>query len=150
MNDNVNGAVIVVHLLKQFSQFLLYLTRKVSDHLSSNTVLRPLHGPSVQPRQTSRSTKPLSSFSKLQPVHLMNILWAIGSCRHLDQNNELGPQIHLNWQLQYYTHHCVYYLSAIFRFHRRLSRPGWLVTHRNGLPGRQQSFIQVPTGFSAE
>jgi len=35
------------------------------DHKSGHPALRPLHGPSAQPRQTSRSAEPLRSFRKL-------------------------------------------------------------------------------------
>jgi len=38
----------------------------VGGSMSRRPMLRPQHGPSVQPRQTTRSVKPLRSFSKLK------------------------------------------------------------------------------------
>ena len=45
--------------------FTFTFTRGEGDHKSGHPALRPLHGPSAQPRQTSRSTEPLKSFRKL-------------------------------------------------------------------------------------
>ena len=56
-----------------YRSFTFTFTRGEGDHLSGHPALRPLHGPSAQPRQTSRSIEPLGSFRKLQEEKPMDI-----------------------------------------------------------------------------
>jgi len=53
--------------------FTITFTCGESDHISGHPALRPLHGPSAQPLQTSRSTEFLRSFRRLQEEKPMEI-----------------------------------------------------------------------------
>jgi len=65
--DKQYEITLVEWLTRGYKTSYLYLftftfTWGEGDHISGHPAMRPLHGPSAQPQQTSRSTEPLGSF----------------------------------------------------------------------------------------
>jgi len=143
----------------------------IADHLSNSAEMLKFRGkgqiPLVgskfrSPRKTvgpnnSINTKSMFmvfssclNIARVQPVYVMNAATVTGGHQPLDQADRLEhkPACRLSVNYTHHRHFIITQPKSWYSFYhptegRRLSRPRWLATYPDGLPGRRRSSVQI-------